>query len=78
MALNYGELTELAQGRNATLIDLIIVGDIDKLYLYRLIEKVEPLIEKKIRVALFTHEEFTPLLIQDIGIVVDLLEPSQS
>ena len=64
MALNYGELTELAQGRNATLIDLIIVGDIDKLYLYRLIEKVEPLIEKKIRVALFTHEEFTPLLIK--------------
>lgn len=65
---------DLAQGRNSQLVDLVIVGNIDRLYLYTLIEKVEKLIEKKIRVGLFSPEEFTNDCINDIGASVNLMD----
>jgi hypothetical protein len=34
------------------------VGEVDKTYLYQLIEKAEPLIQKKIRVGVFGRDEF--------------------
>lgn len=64
---------DLAQGKNSHFIDLVIVGNIDKNYLHKLIDKVEPLIEKKIRVALFTPVEFREEHLQDMGVVIDLL-----
>ncbi len=65
---------DLAKGKNAGFVDMVLVGDIDKTYLYKLIEKVEPLIEKKIRVGLFTPQEFNKDLLKDMGAVIDLME----
>jgi hypothetical protein len=38
---------DLALGKNNPFMDLVIVGDVDKSYLYQLIEKAETLIDKK-------------------------------
>lgn len=65
---------DLARGKNSTFVDLVLVGDIDKAYLHRLVEKVEPLIEKKIRVGLFAPNEFKKEHLKDLGVVIDLLE----
>lgn len=40
---------DLAEGNDSSLIDLIIIGDIDKYYLLKLIDKAEPILKKKIR-----------------------------
>ena len=65
---------DLAKGQNSTFVDLVIVGDIDKPYLYKLIEKVEPLIGKKIRVGLFTSNEFNEEHLKDLGVMISLIE----
>lgn len=39
---------DLAEGRNSPFVDLVIVGEVDKPYLYQLIEKAEPLVQKKL------------------------------
>ncbi len=65
---------DLAHGKNSTFVDLVIVGDIDKPYLYKLIEKVEPLIEKKIRVGLFSANEFNEEHLKDLGVMINLTE----
>ncbi len=65
---------DLARGQNASFIDLVIVGELDKPYLYRLIEKAETLIGKKIRVGLFAPGEFTEAHLTELGPVVDLVE----
>lgn len=64
---------DLAQGKNSSFVDLVIVGNIDKAYLHKLIEKAEPLIVKKIRVAVFASEEFNDIYLKDLGQVIDLL-----
>lgn len=65
---------DLAQGKNSSFVDLVIVGDIDKTYLHKLIDKVEPLIGKKIRVGLFTVDEFNEEYLKDLGVVINLME----
>jgi len=65
---------DLAQGKNSSFVDLVIVGDIDKPYLYKLIDKVEPLIGKKIRVGLFTPGQFSEEHLKDLGVVINLIE----
>ncbi|MBV9988363.1 MAG: hypothetical protein JO301_11845 [Chitinophagaceae bacterium] len=65
---------DLAQGKNSAFVDLVIVGDVDKTYLYKLIDKVEPLIEKKIRVGLFLESEFKEEYLKDLGATVNLTE----
>ena len=40
---------DLAEGNDSPIIDLIIIGKIDKEYLVRLIDKAEPILNKKIR-----------------------------
>ena len=50
---------DLAEGKNSPFVDLVIVGNVDKAYMYQLIEKVEPLISKKIRVGLFKPTDFS-------------------
>ena len=50
---------DLAEGKNSPFVDLVIVGNVDKVYMHQLIEKVEPLISKKIRVGLFKPTDFS-------------------
>ena len=48
----------LAKGLDTKVIDIILVGDINKEYLLTLIGKAEPIIEKKIKYILYQPEEF--------------------
>jgi predicted nucleotidyltransferase len=48
----------LAKGLDAKVIDIILVGDINKEYLLTLIEKAEPMIGKKIKYILYQPIEF--------------------
>ena len=43
----------LSKGVDNQVIDLVIVGDIDKIYLTKLIDKAETLINRKIKYLLF-------------------------
>jgi hypothetical protein len=49
---------DLAKGLDSLVIDLVIIGEIDKTYLLELTEKVEKMIRKKIRYIIFTVNEF--------------------
>lgn len=62
-----------AAGKDAAIIDLIIVGAIDKSYLQTLIEKVERTIQKKIRVAVYAPAEFSDDILNSVTNWVDLL-----
>ena len=64
---------DLALGKNNPFVDLVIVGDVDKSYLYQLIEKAETLIDKKIRVALYQPLEFTEKMLKDVGVFMKLM-----
>jgi predicted nucleotidyltransferase len=64
---------DLALGKNNPFVDLVIVGDVDKSYLYQLIEKAETLIDKKIRAAIYQPEEFTEKMLKDIGVFMKLI-----
>lgn len=57
---------DLAGGKNSPFVDLVIVGNVDREYMYQLIEKVEPLIAKKIRVGLFKPLDFSEELMVGI------------
>jgi len=49
----------MAKGVNDKMIDLILVGDqLDRVYLNKLVEKVEGMISKKVRYAIYSLEEF--------------------
>jgi hypothetical protein len=65
---------DLANGKNGSFVDLVIVGDIDRDYLHKLIDKVEPMIGKKIRVAVFSIAEFKEDYLKDVGSTINLLE----
>ena len=65
---------DLAEGKNSPFVDLVIVGNVDKAYMYQLIEKVEPLIQKKIRVASFSNEEFKNNILTEIGATMLLFQ----
>jgi predicted nucleotidyltransferase len=54
----------LAKGLESSIIDLIIIGDINKEYLVNLIDKAEPIIGKKIRYVWYQSEEFEKVKIQ--------------
>ncbi len=64
----------LAEGKNASVIDLVLVGEIDKEYLHKLIDRVEPMTGKKIRTAVFAESEFGEEQKRDLGVVIDLME----
>lgn len=49
---------QLAKGLDSPVIDLVIVGDINKAYLLTLAEKTEKLIHKKVHFIVYTPEEF--------------------
>ncbi len=64
---------DLALGKNSPFVDLVIVGDIDKAYLFQLIEKAETLIDKKIRAAIYQSLEFTEKKLNDVGVFMKLI-----
>lgn len=51
---------KFSQGLNSEIIDLVFVGEIEKNYLIDLIEKAEPLIQRKIRYVCYDSDEFGP------------------
>ncbi len=48
---------DFALGKNSPVIDIIIIGDIDKAYLTQLIEKAEHLIKRKIKYLIYSGSE---------------------
>lgn len=52
---------DFANGLNSQIIDLLFVGDVDKSYLIQLIDKVEKLIDRKIRYVQYSTQEFEQL-----------------
>jgi hypothetical protein len=54
---------QFAKGLDCAIIDLLIVGNIDQEYLIRLIERVEPIIKRKVRYLLYKREEFSEQLL---------------
>lgn len=64
---------DLAKGKNSTFVDLVLVGHVDKSYMNQLIDKVEPLISKKIRVGLFSPSEFSEEMMAGVDHKLELL-----
>lgn len=50
---------KFSQGLNSEIIDLVFVGEVNKSFLLELIEKAEPLIQRKIRFVCYKSSEFT-------------------
>ncbi len=48
---------DFAKGKDAPIIDLIFIGEVDKTYLLMLIEKVEKIIYRKIRYVIYSESE---------------------
>ncbi len=49
---------DIARGQDSDLIDLVLIGEIDQVYLLELIQKAEQLIHRKIRYLVFSENEF--------------------
>lgn len=64
---NLGELErvylvgELGKGLDSPIIDLLIIGNINKEYLMKLVDKAEGIINKKVRHIVYTAEQFAIL-----------------
>ena len=52
---------DYARGMDTGIIDLVVVGDVDKIYLQQLINKTEKLISRKIRSMVLNGKEFQQL-----------------
>jgi hypothetical protein len=50
---------DVSRGLDSKVIDLLIVGNVDRSYLTELVAKAEPLVKRKIRYLIYTGEEFT-------------------
>lgn len=48
---------EFSKGNNSDVIDLMLVGEVDKSYMYTLIEKIEPIVNRKIRIIVYSEVE---------------------
>lgn len=57
---------EIAEGKTAPFIDLVIVGNLDIDFLNQLINRVEILLKKKIRIAIYQSSEFALSLLDGI------------
>ena len=55
---------QFAKGLDSPIIDIIVVGNIDKEYLIRLIERIEPVINRKVRYLSYRKAELTDDLLQ--------------
>lgn len=52
---------DFARGKNSDVIDILIVGNIDKAYLQQLVERTEQVIKKKVRHLVYSPVEFEAL-----------------
>ena len=52
---------DYAKGIDSGIIDLVLVGEIDKAYIQHIVEKAEGIIKRKIRVLVLNQEEFERL-----------------
>jgi DNA-binding transcriptional ArsR family regulator len=50
---------DLAKGLSSEVIDLVFVGEIDKTYLFDLVQKVEQKLNKKIKYVCYSSSEFS-------------------
>lgn len=57
---------EIAEGKNTPFIDLVVVGDIDKVYFNELLQRAETIMHKKIRVALYLSSDFNETILQGL------------
>ena len=57
---------EFANGVETPFIDLVLVGDIDRDYLHQLVQRAEKLLNKKIRMAIYSKNEFDSSLLENI------------
>ncbi len=57
-------LGDFSKGLNSQIVDLMIIGDIQKEYLIQLIDKAERLIRRKIRYIIYSEEEFKDVNLQ--------------
>jgi len=57
---------EFANGVETPFIDLVLVGDIDRDYLHQLVQQAEKLLNKKIRMAIYSKVEFKLELLEGI------------
>ena len=57
---------DLALGKNSPFVDLVVVGDIDRQYMNKLIAKTETLIDKKVRIAVYTKESFNIKVLENV------------
>ena len=48
---------DYARGMDSGIIDLVLVGEADKVYLQNLIDKVEPMLHRKIRYLALSEDE---------------------
>jgi hypothetical protein len=48
---------DFAKGRNSPVIDLLLVGNVDKNYLVQLVEKAEKLIDRRIRFLIYAEND---------------------
>lgn len=53
---------DYAEGKDTGIIDLTLVGKIDKVYMINLIEKAENIIHRKIRYIIFNEDEYDQYL----------------
>lgn len=49
---------DLSKGTDSPIIDLLLIGNVNKDYLLKLVERAEQLINKKIRYVVYTEDEF--------------------
>ena len=54
---------DFSKGTDSTIIDLLIIGSIDRNYLLKLVGKAEKMVNRKIRYLLYEAEEFTEAML---------------
>lgn len=54
-----------ARGLDSSIVDLLIIGEVDKVFLLELVEKAEAVIQRKIRYLIYSPAEFAQL---DLGV----------
>lgn len=58
---------EVSKGLDSPIIDLLIIGNVDRSYLAGLVSKTESLVERKIRYVIYSEEEFDPDQLKNMG-----------
>jgi len=64
---------DISKGSESSIIDLLIIGDVDKTYLIQLIEKAESMITKRVRYMLYTPkgwDEYKDLVLNSHALLI--------